>query len=267
MREPDLHPVPGGRSVPERRLSPEELEAVIRRATQLQEGTGDQDGLSEGELVRMGADLGLSPIHLQQAIAELRAGAGAERDLLSRAFGPSYLTASRTLVGAADRTRADLERYLVEDEFFVVCRRFADRTSYERGTGFIASIGRAANQLSRRGPRLDLRTLEVAVQPLEEGFCHVTLSTDLSGARGGIAAGAAAAGVGGGGAAALALAIAVAPPAALLGLPILAATVFGMRKAYVAMAERSRTQLESLLDRVQHHELPPPRAPRQRLLP
>ena len=52
------------------------LERVLARAAQLQmaagEDTGPADGLSESQLLDVGREVGLSPAHLRQALAEER---------------------------------------------------------------------------------------------------------------------------------------------------------------------------------------------------
>lgn len=257
---------PGGASgLPSRRLSTQELEAVIRRAHELQLARDDrEEGLSEAEVLQIGRELGLSVGHVRQALAEVSAPRqAAERGAVARVMGPSHLSASRAVPGEAGRVREQIERYLLEVECMVIARRHPDRTAYERGRGlgpaFRRAVGRA-NTKSRYAP-FKLEMVEVSVQPLEAGYALVTAGVDLRGARTGLFA--AGATVGGVGSAALAtfLGIAVDPLAALLALPVLPAGVAGMRAVYGGVTSTTAQQLESFLDRVQHGELHLPQPP------
>lgn len=246
-------------------LSPQEFDAVIRRAAELQAHAADgqgSEGMDPAELVRIGKELGLSTAHLQQAIAEVRGGGPPEAGVLYKLFGPAEIRASRTVPGNAEDLRENLERYLLEREYYTVLRRFHDRTIYEQASGVHATVGRSMSQAFGGSRLLGFRQLEVAVQPLEDGFSYVTLGTDLSAQRAGVATGAVLGGGGGGAAVATALGIAVAPPAALLGLPIVAGMAFIMRATYNSSARKAHLKLESLLDRIQHSELPPPQRKR-----
>lgn len=242
-------------------LSSQEFEAVIKRAAELQARAAEQhgsEGMDPAELVRIGQELGLSTTHLQQAIAEVRGGGAAESGMLYKLFGPAQIRASRTVPSDAEDVREELERYLLDREYYTVLRRFHDRTIYEQASGVHAAVGRSMSQAFGRSRLLGFSKLEVAVQPLEDGFSYVTLGTDLSGQRAGSAAGAAFGGGGGGIAVATALGIAVAPPAALLGIPVFAGMTLIMRAAYSSNVRKAQLKLESLLDRIQHDELPPP---------
>jgi hypothetical protein len=98
------------------------------------------------------------------------------------------------------------------------------------------------------------RSVDVAVQQLEPGFSHVTLAVDLSNFRMGLAAGGLVGGGGGAIGVAAILGIAVAPPAAILGLPVLAATWFGMRAIQNHMTGRAQLHLEAILDVLERGE-------------
>lgn len=248
-------------NLPERRLTSQQMEAVIRRAVELQEARPNAEGISEDELLRMGGELGLSPAHLRQAMLEVqRSGETAETGLVGRMFGTASVAASRAVPGEARVVRERIERYLLDVEYMEVRRRFPNRTLYVRGAGMMAAVGRATARMATRQQRLDFRVLEVAVEPLEEGFAHVAVATELKGERAGFAAGGLIGGGASGSAVATALGIAVAPPAALLGLPVLLGMFWGTRTAYQALLDRRRADLETFLDRVQHDELARPAA-------
>ncbi len=234
---------------------------VIRRAAELQARDAERfgaEGISESEALRIGRELGLSMEHLHQALAEVSDTSPPEGGLLVRLFGPRVVHAYRTVAGDAAAISARLERYLIEREFLTVLRRFPERVIFTRASGAAAVVGRAASQIFSRSPLLPVENLEVSVRPLGEGHAHVYLATSLSRPRTAAAATSIIGGTTGAGLAGAALGIAVAPPAALVALPILGLSILGGRAYYRGLGERVQVQLESLLDRLAHDELPQP---------
>lgn len=257
--------------MPARRLSATEVEAVIRRAVELQLTEGEEpgtagQGMPEEELSRIGREIGLSPRHIQQALAETSTASVPSDGVLDRRFGPADVRTSRLLRIPAGRARRELDEYVRNQEWMVVHRRFSDRVLYSRATGFAAEVQRGLSGLSRKYPRLDVPELEISVRDAEAGSCYVALRVDLRGLRAGWLGGVAA-GASGGLVVATVLGIAIAPPAALIGAPILAASAWGSRVGYRREADKKRDLLESVLDRLEHGELVVPERPglRERL--
>jgi hypothetical protein len=248
-------------SHPERRLSNRDFELVIRRAAELQAREAEDvggAGMTEDEIMRIGRELGLSTQHLHRALAEVGSDIVRESGLFVRLFGPANVRANRAVAGEVEDIARLLERYLVEREFLTVLRRFPDRVLYTRATGFAAAMGRATSHILSRSPLLKVGNLEVGVRPLDEGYAYVTLAASLGTQR---TAAAASAFVGGGTGAAIAgaaLGIAIAPPAALLALPVLGGALYGGHVYYEGVLRAVQVQLESLLDRLEHGELPQP---------
>jgi hypothetical protein len=255
------------RPVPER-LTSEQFEMVIRRAAELQARSADAgiDGVSDEEALRIGRELGLSGAHLGQALAEVRGGGVTERGLAAKLMGASRVGASRTVAGDAGAISRLLESYLFEREYLVVQRRLSDRTTFVRATGVLAAVARTTTGIFRKSPLLGVDRLEVSVRQLEPGFAFVGLVTDLGSERTGHLVGGTVVGGMFGGVGALALGIAVAPAAALVGLPIIAASLGAMRYAYRSTAAKIVVQMEALLDRLEHGELARP-GPGMRLRP
>lgn len=243
-----------------RRLSNEQFEVVIRRAAELQARAAESsdEGLTEDEALRIGRELGLSGEYLSRALAEVRGPAPGELGVLDRFVGAAVLQAARVIPGDAATIARHLEGYLVEREFFSVLRRLPDRVLFEPAPGAVAAVSRAMSRAIGGKQMLRVSNLETTVQPLEDGFSLVTLRTRLNEERTGHLAG----GVLGGGAAgtavAVALGIAVDPAAALMGLPVAGSGLLGMRWSYARTLHRTQIKLESLLDRLEHGELPPP---------
>lgn len=254
-------PQPGG-ALPARRLSSQELEAVIRRAVEIQTAAGTPDeGIPEAEVLRIGQELGIDAATVRRAITDVRGRPPEERGLLAKAMGPGVLRAARTVRRNAAMTGMLLEEYLLKCEYMVVQRRFADRTRYVRGTGFAAAMGRGMRVFNQSHKALDLAQLDVSVSAIDDDTCLVELSVDMGAVRGGMAAGAAA--VGGGAAVAITASVLATPlvdPLALLSLPALLGSWLGMRGIYGAVQNGTQEKLESFLDRLEHNELKLPQS-------
>jgi hypothetical protein len=251
-------PRPEGGNLPGRRLSSHELEAVIRRAVELQAASSaaPDEGIPEGEVLRIGQELGLDPVAVRRALTEVRTHPPEEGGALTRAMGPGAARAARTVRRPAAAVGLLVEEYLRGCEYMVVQRRFADRTRYVRDAGLAASFGRLARSFGREHQPLDLKQLDVAVSALDGESSLVELSVDLGVVRTGLAAGGA---LGGGGAAAgvaaTVLATPILDPFALLGVPVLAVSWLAMRGIYGAVQRSTQEKLESFLDRLEHGDL------------
>ncbi|HEV7591320.1 MAG TPA: hypothetical protein VGO40_24620 [Longimicrobium sp.] len=255
---PPANVPPGGSGLPARMLSSTELEAVIKRAVELQtvRETEMTDGLSDAEVVRIGKELGLEQHLVRRAIAEVRSRPPEEHGMLAGMMGPGIVRAARTIRRPAVELGIFLERYLIETEFMVVERRFPDRTRYVRAQGIGAAVGRTFSKVGSRVAPLDLQSVDVGVALAEEDSSVVTLSMDLSGVRAGTAAGGWLGGLGGGGTvAAIVLATTAPHLLALAGIGVAAAGIFGARGAYRIVARQTQNKLEAFLDRLEHGEL------------
>jgi hypothetical protein len=239
------------------RLSTEQLEAVIRRAVELQ-GPGDaaaDDGVSEAEILRIGQELGLSPQHVRQAIREVRGVPVREHGMLASAVGPATVRASRTIRRPATDAGLFIEQYLLEMEAMVVERRFPDRTRYVRSTGIAAGLSRALNRMGAKHAGLKTEQLDVGVAAVDAETCLVELQVDLAGAR------YVAAGVGGGvglttaGTAATFAMVAGVEWVALAGIPLMAVSWWTARASFAAVYRSRQNELEAFLDRLEHGEL------------
>jgi hypothetical protein len=260
MNQPEKPDLPERRpadsTLPARNLTTQELEAVIRRAVELQAGSGVEDGIPQSEVVRIGQELGLDAGAMRRAIAEVRSRAPADATMLGRSMGPRVVRCSRTLRRPAAATGLLVERYLLETEFMVVQRRFPERTRYVRDGSVAATLARVARGFTRTQQPLDLKQVDVAVAALDDTSCLVEVSVDLGGDRAGTTAGAI--GLGGaaaGGIAAVVWATPVADPFMLLGLPAFAGIWYSMKAVYGAVRRSTEEKLEAFLDRLEHNEL------------
>lgn len=239
-------------------FSNEELEAVIRRAVELQATglTRTEDGVSELEVVRIGQELGLEPAMVRRAMAEVRGRPTDESGALVTLAGSRTVRAARVLRRPAASTGLLLDRYLRETELMMPQRRFQDRTRYRRDASLAAGLTRFTRGFGRGHPLLNLKEMDVAVAALDADSCLLEVSVDMGGERAGIVAGV----LGSSGAlatgwAVTAWATAVANPLMLLGIPLIAGAWWGTRALYDVMRNSVQEKLESFLDRVEHGEL------------
>src|SRR5690349_4962855 len=131
---------PAGRS-----LDRAQLERVLARATELQAGTSDaSESMTEDQLVELGKEVGLSPEHVRQAIAEEQtrvvvAGADART---SGIFGPAIAATQRVIVGTQADVLARIDKYIQTEEDLRVRRRYAERITWEARQDFLGDLKR-----------------------------------------------------------------------------------------------------------------------------
>lgn len=241
-----------------RRYSNTELEAVIKRALEMQAGsaTRPEDGISEIDVVRIGQELGLEPAMVRRAMAEVRTGGTGDKVALEGLTGAGDVRVARVLKRPAAATGLLIERYLRESELMVPQRRFADRTRYVRDASLAAGLTRFARGFSRTHKALDVQQLDVAVAALDADSCLLEFTVDLKNMRAGLVGGM----VGGSSGlaaawAAVVWATAIVDPLMLIGIPVIAGSWFGMRAIYASVHRSVREKLESLLDRIEHNEI------------
>src|SRR5215210_5435276 len=110
------------------------LERVLARAAELQTASGDDaerpETLTEAQIEELGKEVGLSPQHVRQALAEERAhiqplatsGAGIGYQL----FGVDRIAAHRVVKGRPDRILAALDKWMQREEGLKVMRQRPD---------------------------------------------------------------------------------------------------------------------------------------------
>lgn len=248
-------------SLPETPLSSDELERVIRRAAELQMSREAlPDRLDAGEVMRIGAEVGLQEPHLRQALLELRAeamlpAAPSDRSFAQRVWGPALVHASRVVPGNRDEVQGRLRDYLRLGESLRQVRDRPGLSFWEPASDLISQIRRGLDIGGHGFVLAKAKRIEVAIQALEPERCLVTISADLRNQRaehaGGwyTGAGFATAGVTAG-------LVAGAGAPLLLVLPLVAGTVFGggtllARRTLRADRERVELAIQGLLDRLE----------------
>lgn len=248
-----------------------ELERVIRRATELQQGPdGDPGGggggdepLSEAEIVRIGREVGLEPRHVRRALAEVRAESllpepPEDDGLPHRLWGDAFARASRAVPGDPEEVRERVERHFRERESLQAIRSRPGRSLWEPAGGLVSKMQRALDVGGRGYELAEARRVELTVTGLESGWSLVTVTADLRNVRAEHATGWTA------GAAALGFPALVVATAAVglpleLAAPLVAggaggASALGARRTTGKRRRRVELVLEGLLDRLESGE-------------
>ena len=130
---------------PGRRLDRAALERVMLRAAQLQAGARDlDDGLTEDDLLKLGAEVGIPAPYIRQAMLEERTRLEVPDARGARAWlaGPRRLVAERTVAAPAAQVRQALEHWMTTGELMAVKRRFPDQVAWEPQRGAFAALKR-----------------------------------------------------------------------------------------------------------------------------
>jgi hypothetical protein len=245
---------------PARRIDRAALERVLARAAELQAGSGETpDEFTEDQLLELGKEVGLSPQHLRQALAEDRTRSilpDTETGLAASIFGPSRIRADRTVPGKAADVLGSIDVWMQRTELLIVKRHHTDRIVWEPRHDFLVGIKRALRVGGRDYALSQAFEASATVVQVDDARVHVGLDADFRTRRrraaeqtvGSTVVGAAATG-------ALMLmgvmtAVAVAP---VLVVPI--AGLAGVRAMQTHVVTRAQLALEQLLDRLERGEL------------
>jgi hypothetical protein len=270
---PSVVESPGGSALPVPRASDRAPldrathERVLARAAQLQTAAGDDgeptDGLTEQQLLDIGREVGLSPTHLRQALAEERTSVmvPAEHGIVAQVAGAGMASAHRIVAGQPAQLLAALNQAMLRDECLTVKRRYGDRMTWEPRRDFWAAFRRLAPSAGRTYDLLRAREIAATAIGVDDTRTLIRLDADVSHARaqrlqGGIAV--AAGGIATGGlitgfftviiATPLLPALLVGAVPAALGLAACAAVA----RTHRHTVERAQLALEQVLDRLEH---------------
>lgn len=251
--------VPGAVVLPER-LDRSTLERVLARAAELQSVSADPGDamLTEEQLLDVGREVGLSPQHIRQALAEERSRilVPEERGGMARVFGAARVYASRTVRGTPETVFRDLDAWLQREESLQVKRRLPDRMLWEPRAGFINELRRDLN-IGGFGYHLSkAREMAATAVPVDSERVLVRIEADLANLR--LQRVAAGGGVVGGGAIGTATLLALGFFAPVAALPAGIAVIGGyfLSRSHIPLVARAQIALEQLLDRLERGELP-----------
>jgi len=262
----------GGSGVPARQsLDRRALDRILKRAGELQVSAADPaEEMTEEQLIALGQEVGITPQHLRQAIAEERTRPALpdEPGFTDRWIGPRSVSARRVIRGTRDQLLSRLDDWMRREECLQVKRRLADRIVWEPRRDFLGNIRRGLN-LGGRSYALS-RTHDVAATavPIDNANTLVQIDADLRPARAarvrggsavattGTVAGASMVGIG----LALGLAIPLLPLVAIAAVPVAAGAGIGVKiaRGFRDTAERVQLSLEQALDSIEHGAPPRP---------
>jgi hypothetical protein len=262
-------------SLPDRggRIDRSQLERILQRAAELQAGDREiGEGLTPGEVLDLGKEVGIPEQYLRQAMLEehSRIETAAPSGFWDAVVGPGEVGAVRVVRGDPDEVERSLLQYMEKHELLVVQRRQPGRITWERLGGVQAALrlgmsvfdsGRARFMLAKAD------TVRAIVTPLEPGYCQVSLSATLRKSRGGYAVGAAMFATLGAASATGLFLLGAVPLVAALPAPVGLGLGWAVSRGYRPVLERVRLGLERALDHVEGtgdrpaHQLPP-RSPR-----
>lgn len=250
------------------RLDRTALDRVLQRAAEMQASETDVgEGMTEREVLDLGQQVGIPQRYLQQAMLEERSRVTVVEPgrLLDRLAGASEVTAQRVMPGTVAAVERGLLEWMQKHELMTIQRQQPGRISWERLSGMQAALKRGASVLHASTARFMLSRASVVVatvSPLEDGYCHVALTAQLTQARSSYAGGAAAVtSIGVAGSVILGVLGAV---SILVPLPLVAGGVaaYATMRSFRPVAERTQLGLERVLDHVERgavkpaHELP-----------
>lgn len=182
--------------MPAELLSPQEVDYVLRRAAEIENGSADKglqggQGSAEGEgaladprmsadeVVRLGLEAGLHQDAVLSALAEVRRGVTVqpETGALARALGGRRILVSRVVPGSADSVRRSVERFLRE-QLMTIRRHHGERIEWERAQGIWPGLLRSLDFSKRYGFSL-VNAVETTIVPEGENTA-VTFNIDVS---------------------------------------------------------------------------------------
>lgn len=239
------------------RLSPAEVEAVLRRAAQLSSRREISPSVSPEVLVQVASAVGIREEDVRRAISDLASERAAEPESFAfTLYGSSQLRVVRELERPAEEVRASLEELLRGDQGLKLRRRTGAGSLWDSGD-LLGAIRRTLDFSGRR-PLLKAKSIEFRVRRLEEERCEALLTADVANQRGEYLS------LGGIVAATLALPVAIAgvqDPLFFLGVPpALTVPGLGFRLAYHKSCADIRRTLDELLDAAEGpSEQEPPR--------
>ena len=247
------------------------LERVLARAAELQ-GAGaipeSSDLLSEGQLLEIGSEVGLSPAMLNQALAEerTRVTVPEERGLVAQIAGASFATATRTVPGTPRDVLATIDAWMQRDECLQVQRRFSDRITWEPQRGLFGKLRRTVNVSGRGYYLMDAGQVSATALPVDATRVVVRLDADIHASRarrvgmGGFLAamGAAASGILGLGLIVAHLPLFIAAGAAVIPFAGGSLAAYRLARTHRSVLSSVQLALEQVLDRLEHGEFERP---------
>lgn len=239
------------------------LERILQRAAELQASEHDVgEGMTPEEVVKLGDEVGIPGRYLRQAMLEEQSrlpGAPA-KGLIDQAVGPGEIATARVVRGDAEAAERALLEWMSKNELLNIQRHQPGRLSWEKMSGVQAAMRRGISTFEGARARFMLSRADVVratITPLEAGFCHVTLSAELRGTRGGYLGGMAT--VGGAGAVTTGVLAALNAFWVVAAAPLVAGAGLAwiVSRQFRPVVDRTQLGLERALDYVEGHAIKP----------
>ena len=253
-----------------RALDRSALERVLARATELQAGMADaHESMTEEQLVELGKEVGLSPEHVRQAIAEeqTRVAVPIAEGQPRGVFGPTTAWAQRIMAGSQADVLARINRYMEREECLRVRRQYKERVTWEASRDLVGNLKRGFSWGGRRYSLSRADEVGATVVPVDATRVLVRLDATFAAARqrsvtgGGALAGTGVVGAGG------VIALAASIPGASIPVALLVGGVWAamggagliaVARSFRSNVEKAQLALEQALDHLEH--APPPRS-------
>lgn len=238
------------------------MERVLARAVELQAADPDPSNvaINEEQLLDVAREVGLSPQHLRQALAEERGRAQVppEHGLAASLLGPAHVHASRTVRGTVASTLDQLDLWLQREHGMQIKRRLTDRVLWEPRSGLFSEMRRVLNVGGHGYYLRPTREVAATAVPLDGDRVLVRLEADLANVRAQRAASGAV--LAGGGVLGTGALIALGFFVPVAAVPAVAAMVGGyfVARSHGPVVARAQLALEQLLDRLEHGDTPRP---------
>lgn len=256
---------PGGSLTPLDRAA---LERVLARATELQARITDTpDHLTEGQVMELGDEVGISAEHLKQALAEERTRVVLpdERGVVGSWFGSTIAAASRVVPGTRAEILSLIDSWMQRQELLRVRRRIGERLTWEARRDFMGSVQASLNIGGRAYALTPASEIGATVVPVDSSRVLVRLDADFAPSRvrnvrwAGVTAGLGVTS----GASVVALASMSGEPGALVVGAVVGSiwtALAGLGATAIARAQRRKVArgqlaLEQILDRLEHGEI------------
>jgi hypothetical protein len=140
--------------VPSDKLTRQQVDFVLRRAAEIDTRDGGahehgaegfEDGLTVGEVMRLGEEVGLHGGSVSRALTELRRGVSIEPEetgVVAQALGASRIVVSRVVPAPLETVRRAVDRFLRE-QLMTVRRHHGARVEWERAQGIWPGLVRS----------------------------------------------------------------------------------------------------------------------------
>ena len=167
-----------------RALTRRDFDEVMRRAAELaaDEPESVGRGFSDGEVLRIGKEVGLSEHHVRQALTEVKAGTVAMRPRgwrgVRKLFGPGTVWAARIIERPRSLVWEELDNFMVSGQLLQAVRRRDDFLQYRPSVDWASRVARAASSQSRQHYVAAARMVEVRLEEMDDASTMVEIHVD-----------------------------------------------------------------------------------------